>query len=294
MRIILGVNDTNQVAVAASWLKRLAFPAPQLTCVHGYGPVLLPSVAGDIAALPPEVITELLDAREKEAREVAERGRATAEGNGLASDSVAVDLPPADALMHIAEENQAELVAIGNTGHGAIASVLLGSVGRKLGISCTRSLLVAKQAPAADTPAGAVLATDHSDYAQRCIDHLCAMRPAGLRKITLVSAFDIMATAAGFGAGPGLAFDINPEAVKKLDALNAAAAVKLRAAGFEVDHSVAEEPVISAIRRTMDESGADLLILGAQGHGLVHRALLGSVALHFLVSEPYSLLLLRA
>ena len=294
MRIILGVNDSSQVAVAAAWLKRLAFPAPQVTCVHGYGPVLLPSVAGDMATLPPEVITELLDAREAEARTVANNGSNTAQASGVASNSLAVDLPPADALMHIAEESNAELIAIGNTGHGAIASVLLGSVGRKLGISCTRSLLVAKQAPANAGPASAVFATDHSDYAQRCLDHLCKMRPGGLGKITLVSAFDVMATAAGFGAGPGLAFDINPEAVRKIDALNAAAVVKLRAAGFEADHSVAQEPVISAIRRVMIESGAELLIMGAQGHGLVHRALLGSVALHFLVSEPHSLLLLRA
>ncbi|RYG31629.1 universal stress protein, partial [bacterium] len=46
-------------------------------------------------------------------------------------------------------------------------------------------------------------------------------------------------------------------------------------------------------RTTMSETGSDLLILGARGHGLIERLLIGSLALHVVVAEPYSVMVLR-
>jgi nucleotide-binding universal stress UspA family protein len=50
----------------------------------------------------------------------------------------------------------------------------------------------------------------------------------------------------------------------------------------------------AAIRTVMRQENADLLILGAQGHGFLDRLQHGSVSFHQVVAESYSVLLLRA
>jgi nucleotide-binding universal stress UspA family protein len=44
----------------------------------------------------------------------------------------------------------------------------------------------------------------------------------------------------------------------------------------------------------MTEQNGDLLILGAQGHGFLHRIMLGSVALHQIAVEEYPVLIVRS
>jgi nucleotide-binding universal stress UspA family protein len=52
--------------------------------------------------------------------------------------------------------------------------------------------------------------------------------------------------------------------------------------------------VNDAIKQTMQEFNAQLLIVGAHGHGFFERMMLGSIALHQVVAEPHSVLVLRA
>jgi nucleotide-binding universal stress UspA family protein len=93
---------------------------------------------------------------------------------------------------------------------------------------------------------------------------------------------------------PELAVDLNDWVREKLTEKSEVAAAQLRAAGYSVTYSVVESDADDAIRNAMREQTADLLILGAQGHGFFERMLTGSVALHHTVSEPYSVLLVRA
>jgi len=66
-------------------------------------------------------------------------------------------------------------------------------------------------------------------------------------------------------------------------------------AGTTFSSHVVAAPVQSTIDRRMMETDADLLILGAKGHGVVERILLGSVSFHYaIVNLPYSVLVLRA
>ena len=48
-----------------------------------------------------------------------------------------------------------------------------------------------------------------------------------------------------------------------------------------------------ALREALDDTSSDLMILGAKGHGLFDRVFIGSLALHAVVAEPYSVLVLR-
>ena len=52
-------------------------------------------------------------------------------------------------------------------------------------------------------------------------------------------------------------------------------------------------PVETAIETVMREEKADLLIVGAQGHGFLHRITAGSISFHFALRSPFHTLILR-
>ena len=68
---------------------------------------------------------------------------------------------------------------------------------------------------------------------------------------------------------------------------------KLKAIAPEVNVIVQEGESNEVIRNAMTSSGADLLIMGAQGHGFLDRLVIGSTSHHHFVAEPYPVLLLR-
>jgi len=47
------------------------------------------------------------------------------------------------------------------------------------------------------------------------------------------------------------------------------------------------------LARVLKEEGAELMILGAQGHGFLERFVMGSVSLEQAVKRPYSVLVLK-
>jgi nucleotide-binding universal stress UspA family protein len=51
---------------------------------------------------------------------------------------------------------------------------------------------------------------------------------------------------------------------------------------------------VKVIGEVMREKAADLLVIGAQGTGVLERLFVGSVAMHQVVNEPWNLMLLRA
>jgi nucleotide-binding universal stress UspA family protein len=68
----------------------------------------------------------------------------------------------------------------------------------------------------------------------------------------------------------------------------------LKTIGAKCEARVVDMEPIAAIRYMMSETKADLLILGAQGHGFIERLTIGSISLYEVIAEPYNVLLIRA
>ena len=59
------------------------------------------------------------------------------------------------------------------------------------------------------------------------------------------------------------------------------------------DWSVLQGNVTEVISAAMKRTGADLLIIGAHGHGFLERLVMGSTAMHVVGNEPWNTLVLR-
>ncbi len=201
----------------------------------------------------------------------------------------------AASVVELAEKTDADLVAVGSNQHGLVASILLGSVGRALAIGARQSLLIGRGQVAEDGPVSAIFATDHSYYATRALYRLIAMHPTGIKFITVVTAYDSseLKNSSYFAELEKEAKQEGHSMQQKMRELSESAVRGLRSAGYAADYDLKPGKVRDVLTHAMKEHKADLLILGAQGHGFFDRVLLGSVALQQVVSEPYSLLVIR-
>ncbi|MEM4409933.1 MAG: universal stress protein [Candidatus Caldarchaeum sp.] len=198
-----------------------------------------------------------------------------------------------ETLIRFAETEACDLIALGSEKKGALGALFYGSTTRSVATNATTSLLIAKKDHEPGKPLKVLFATDHSPYSERCVKTLERLAPQGISHLTILTAYQTEATL------PEMAFSGIPQAVEEnvqahLSNLNSITARRLNELGeFSWESLVIKGDPIPTIRKTMEETGADLLILGAKGKSAVERFLLGSVSHHFIVSEPFSLLLLR-
>jgi nucleotide-binding universal stress UspA family protein len=198
-------------------------------------------------------------------------------------------------LLEFASREGSDLIAVHSVRKSALGSLFLGSVARGLAIGGSQSILISKGEPSPTGRISAVFATDHSPYATAALDKLIELRAGGIQHVHVVTAAwmndydpDVIHYDASKEDGPTQEW-LEEELAKK----NCLAAELLQAAGFDVTTTVDPSKPVDAIRNAMDTRTADLLIMGAQGHGFIHRLFIGSTSLHQVVAEPYPVLLLR-
>jgi nucleotide-binding universal stress UspA family protein len=292
MVAIIGVDGEGAYRPAARLYSRL-FPGSQAVMVHAVNPTMLYAPIGMVPSFQTEV--DYVSILEEAGHTTADRAAAEAREHGLNATPVLAIGSAAESLMREADARNAALIAVANTRKGAFGTLFSGSVSRGLATGSGKSLLVAKEGVRDEGPVRAVLATDHSAYANDAIDRFVQMRPSGIERIDVVTAFELNDYEASLVHlnFPQLGEKVQEWADDKLKEMGNDVVERLRAAGYTADCRVVYGHPNDAIRETMRETGAELLIVGAQGRGFIDRLFIGSVSLHQVVAEPYSVLVVR-
>lgn len=288
---VLGIDTEKFYEPALRLAGRLAFEGTDWHFAHVVPPlgmVAAPFESG-------EDVETALEADRAASEELMDNVLDEACAYGINPRNHRISGPVTSSIMDLSDTVEADLVAVGSHRSGRLAAAFLGSVGRALAIGSKRSLLIGRGEVKQVGPVGAIFATDHSYYAMRALDRLIDMKPLGLKKITLLTAYDEkqMHHNPYYGELVREAKETGTTPVHKLKELSEATVAKLREAGFLADYQMKPGNVHDAIDRAMLELKPDLLILGAQGHGFLERVLMGSVALHQVVAEPHSVLIVR-
>lgn len=291
MKALVGVDLEDTYKGAETLCKRLDFQnqkwifanvAPLLSAYSpGLSPVMIP-------------VADATDALHNAGRKALEEAREIAGVEEIECLELIEDGNTAAALMRIAEERDADLIVAGSGKPRKGFLWTLGSVSRALSYGAKQSLLVSKQGIGGDGPLHAVFATDHSQYAKCALETLIEWAPRGLRRIDVLTAYDTgKETLALLRASTQVQLDFDRWVFENCRKESEAAAQQLRTIAPEVQIIIQQGRPNEVIAEVMKETGADLLILGAQGHGFVQRLLVGSTSLHQLVAEPYPVLLIR-
>ncbi len=251
------------------------------------GPPLAP---GTLVAAPE--IDEQLVAYHRERLEAAvERLRAT----GRSVEAVVLRGRPATMLLDDAAAYGADLVVVGSRGHGAIASLVLGSVSAEVVDHARCPVLVARR----PSLTRVVLAADGSAPAAAA-ESLVARWPifAGT-PIRVVSVADVPRPWTT-GIAPTLYAEV--AAIHDADVatsraeherIAAEAADRLRTAGRQADVDVRTGPAAAEIIEAARAWDADLVVVGSRGRAGLTRMILGSVARNVLHGGEASVLVVH-
>lgn len=293
MKALIGIDTVGTYEPAIRLFARLGFPDVDLTLLNAADLVLPYTSFAMPASIDPT--NDFVEGLQNAGREAVAEAAKIAQTYGIEAKTEVVSGPSVLTVLDRATELDVDLVAVASGRKGMLETLFTGSMSRSIVSGSRHPVLVAKEGVNEQGPVEAVLATDHSPYAEAAVDQLLAMSPKGIRHIHVVTAYEVSDKEAEILRAnlPALESHIDPWIQQKLDEKCKALVGKLSQHGFEADYTLEKGHPNKVISDTMARTKAELLIMGAQGHGFIDRLFVGSVSFHQLVSEPHSLLILR-
>ena len=286
--VLIATDGSEEATAAVNAVT--TFPWPDGTRVHGV------VVRSSLAA--PEIPEYVWADVERSLVDVAESARKVLARRRPDAQARVVDGPIVDAILRQAERVRARAIVLGSRGHGPIARLLLGSTSLGVVREMKHAALVVRGRPRGW--ARVVLAFDGSPSARHAVTLLAGLEvPAG-GQVTIVRVLDRLVL-------PSLA--LMPEATRSVLAAQAAeveaagekkarreidtAAAELSRAGWNVSVVIRKGAALHELLAAVEKARAQLLAVGARGHGVVEHLLLGSVAEGALHRSPISVLVTR-
>jgi nucleotide-binding universal stress UspA family protein len=277
----------------ASVLVGIAVPHPHvpIVAIQSYG-----------AAALAEEIANIHDQGSRHARETAERTAARLKSRGFAAEAVVLDGEPGSALLEFSEREHVDIIALGSRGQGAIQSLLLGSVARKLVSHANCSVLVGRcysengpeesvrRLEGLDRMA-AIVAVDGSDGATAGMDVVMRSGQGAFAKVVAVCAEPLNVVPAG--VDPTAFSEFYQYDRERVEATAKSAAERLAPAAEQVSWRTNLGRPADVINELAASERADLIVLGATRHGAVERFLIGSVSYEVATTAPCSVFIVR-
>lgn len=282
MRVVVGVNHDSYRSVL-DLIASLAIPSTELALVH-----VVESPLEDLPRIEFDPVREWVRQLEDDGRRALEEARKSLQGTGFQITTEILHGDTPRVLIEKGKECGADVIAIGSTRKGHWGALFYGSVTKAVAAGAERSVLIGKQSIKSKEGLRVVIATDHSDYFNRCFEKFLGWNVQGIR-----SAVALTSVSARNGKHAS-------HFKNALDALRQSAEEKneflcrrLQERGIETHSLVSSASPQDAISQAMREERADLLILGAQGHGFWDRVRLGSVSYYEVIATDHNVLVLR-
>ncbi|MGV3617891.1 MAG: universal stress protein [Fimbriimonas sp.] len=293
MRALVGIDDFGTSDKALRLVAKLGIEGLETTLAHCVESVLPDGTFPELGT--GHALARMVRDREVAGEKALEKARQALEARGIAAQVRIEHGSPSVCLLRVSDEIAADLTVVGCSNKGRWGSWFFGSVSQAVVSGARRHLAVAKSEVPDDRPLTAVFATDHSPYANRCLDAFLDMGAKGIGRVHVLTANQIDAGMAAMLVNglPDLAVDAERWVSENLLQRNQGIADRLQAKGVEASPMVIDGHPNQAIHQAMEETGADLLVLGAQGHGFIERLTMGSVSFYQAVSERHSVLILR-
>jgi nucleotide-binding universal stress UspA family protein len=294
MKVIFGIDNQGVYKPAIALFARFRFEKPEVTLAHFMNPTaaFLPVEAPDAM----ELQAEFVKAVENAGRETLHLAKDEACMRNISSRQQLQLGPAAHGLTQLAEDTHADLVAVCAERGSMWSTSFLGSVSRGLATHCASSILIAKGKVKEAAPLKVVLATDHSKESTRWIRKFLSWKPHGISEVHVVTAYQIDDFEASILHRnlPSLGGMVDAWVEEHLAKKNAELVELLTAAGIKATAHIGCGGANDVIRTTMQDTQADVLVIGAQGHGFLERLFIGSTSLHQVSAEPYPVLVVRS
>jgi len=286
MKILIPYDGSDWVKAAIVDLARAGLPDEVEATVLSVADVWLPPTGNGDAETRNES-PAVAHARDKAigllemARHLSEEGAALAREQfpqwSVASEAVA-DSP---AWAVIKRTNAADLVVIGARGQSPLSRLLFGSVSQKVIVESECSVRIGRTSRNETGPVRIIVGLDGSPDSDAAISAINArMWPAG-SEVRVVTSIDAnISTAAAIPGGPITAWldDSDENETSWVSRMIDEASARLGRTGINVSATQVDGDPKIALVAEADKWRADAIFVGARGHGLMERLMLGSVS----------------
>lgn len=293
MKVIVGIDESSASQAALEYVLRLKLADLRLILVNSVESVLPDGAFIDSKGHP---VADLTIENRKSGAKLLEEAKERARGFGVDAETQICLGNPGETLSFIAEEKNADLIAVGGNRRSAWDEFLLGSTAKRLLHDSPRHLLIARAVPKSEGELNALVAVDQRFESAAYLDALTAMRPKGIAAIDLVTVNRVDESKVhhlveGLPVTVGVA---EGWVASGLRHGNEALAQRLEGLGVECVPRVVQGDVPErALVEWAEKNQADLIVVGAHPHGFIDRHLHHSVSEGLLSAGPRALLVLR-
>ena len=228
---------------------------------------VLPSYEGDLELVGVSNIKETIEGPGrkllKEALEIADREDVHILTNMTQGE-------PYDKIVHVADDENCDLIVMGRKGTNPLERELVGSVTARV-IGYTRKDVLVVPEGTKLTRKNILLATDGSPSCEAAVDRaieLAKEKSANLTAISVVYSNDEYLALA-----PGVVHELVGKAKEKLAVIEQ----KGRESGIEIKTEVKEGEAYEAITSLAQSNDIDVIVMGSHGRKGLQRLLMGSV-----------------
>lgn len=297
MRILVAVDGSSRAAIALDLVASIPWPEGstiRVVTVIQQPLAMYTMPLAPAPALPAHVERIEADMRLHAEAILEEASRVAAHAGRAVERRLRVGRP-GSSIVDEALEWKAHLVVLGSRGHGAIASMLLGSVSAEVVDHAPCPVIVARR----PSLTRAILAHDGSAFALAAEE---VVRTWPIFRRVAVEVVSVAHVAAPWRTG--LAPTVYAEALEAYEESAATASAehrriadesarRLQAEGLPASAVVVDGDPAETIMRVADDHSADLVVLGTHGRTGVARALLGSVARNVMQHAACSVMVVR-
>ena len=305
MRIVIGYEDGESSDAAIDEMRRAGLGDEGVEArVISVAPDVGVPVDPDFEKRSPALAWLAKDRREAvmaDAKELASKGAARLRGlmPGWNVEAVAAAGVAHRELTRAAEEWPADLLVVGSHGRGVMGRLFHGSVAQMAVNNCRRNVRIArKRERAGDAPPRLLVADDGSPAAEAAVEAVAARKwPAGTQAAVVFVVDLPIVSAPGLGpeasAYSGEMVAARRELIDYGNELAENSAQRLRDAGLSAKPVVLEGHPRYAVNDYAQQEGIDCVFLGARGHRVIERFMLGSVADGVAAGAPCSVEVVR-
>ena len=296
MRVLVAFDGSAGAELAAAFVVGSRWPAGSTVRIVA----VIEPTAGFVPAMPgaPSRMTtspELEAQIESYLNDGVEALTARLRAAGLQADGAVLRGRPATVLVNEAQRSAADLVVVGSRGHGAIASLVLGSVSAEVVDHAPCPVLVARGADH-DRVLFATDGSPSAEHAESILREWPVFDGATVRVVSVAEDIRPWHT----GVAPTMVRQVaaaHAEELRKAktahETIARAVAERLAAAGRTADAELRVGDAAAEIVAEAESWHADLVVLGSRGRTGLTRILLGSVARNVLQGSHSSVLIVR-
>jgi nucleotide-binding universal stress UspA family protein len=177
---------------------------------------------------------------------------------------------PYDKIVHVADDENCDLIVMGRKGMNPLERELVGSVTARV-IGYTRKDVLVVPEGTKLTRKNLLLATDGSPSCEAAVDRAIQLAKEMSAPLTAVSV--VYSNDEYLALAPGVVHELVGKAKEKLATIEQ----KGKEAGIKIDTVVKEGEAYEAITTLAQDNGIDLIVMGSHGRKGLQRLLMGSV-----------------